>query len=749
MVMVIHKKIIRSMMESKSLYIGSLALIIVSCLLFTMYNQMLINVNGTVSSFEKDYVQEDASFVASEKLSNMEQIENNLQIVIEEGGSFDADLSDDQTLRVFAQTSKVNRYAVVEGEGLSGGDMLLDPAFAHANEIEIGDSVTVGEKTFAVSGFMSLPNYIYPLKAETDLITDANSFGIAVIGRNDYNEFNKGTVFYSVKAAGDGTGTKEKLEKLKRHLESENIAVLKWTDIADNPRVSVMDAKLDSAAKMSSILPVFILLLTCILTGIVMWRMLQSEFVIIGSLYALGYKKGEIRRHYLMYPLTVALAGGVAGTILGALTVKPILAFYLSFFNLPLGSIHYDFTWFVISVLLPVVFLSVCGFFVVNRALKHTPVELMRGGAEKSKVGFIERHLHMNGLKFATKFKLREQLRSIPRSVFLLVGVIFATMLLLMGFTMKSSVDYLMKDSIEGAYKYKYQYFFNKLQSGTPAEGEAFSESLVSPASDSDIHFAIYGVNPDSRYVVLKDSEGNPLAVDHVIVTKPLAEKLNIQAGDTVQVAGKANSKKFDVTVDSVADTFVGTNIYMPIAMFNELHGYSAGSYMGLWTDKKLDLPEESLLNVTTVDDIKKAFDSMLAPMQAMIGAIAAVSFIIGLLVIYVVTSLIIAENKNNISLMKVLGYRKKEVYSLILNSSSYIVILGFIIGVPVILASLDAMYKSVTKTMTFALPVRIDYIYVIIGFVIIYLTFEVSKALSRKKVNRISMTEALKSRAE
>jgi putative ABC transport system permease protein len=98
---------------------------------------------------------------------------------------------------------------------------------------------------------------------------------------------------------------------------------------------------------------------------------------------------------------------------------------------------------------------------------------------------------------------------------------------------------------------------------------------------------------------------------------------------------------------------------------------------------------------------------------------------------------------------MKVLGYRKKEVYSLILNSSFFLVVIGYILGVPLLLASLSAMFKSMTKTMTVSFPVVINYVYVIVGFVIIYLTYEISKALSKKKVNRISMTEALKSGME
>jgi putative ABC transport system permease protein len=76
-------------------------------------------------------------------------------------------------------------------------------------------------------------------------------------------------------------------------------------------------------------------------------------------------------------------------------------------------------------------------------------------------------------------------------------------------------------------------------------------------------------------------------------------------------------------------------------------------------------------------------------------------------------------------------------------------VVVGYILGVPLLLASLGALFKSVTKEMNLSFPVRIEYSYVLVGFVIIYLTFELSKLLSRRKINRISMAEALKSRME
>ncbi|BCZ46724.1 hypothetical protein psyc5s11_27910 [Clostridium gelidum] len=266
---------------------------------------------------------------------------------------------------------------------------------------------------------------------------------------------------------------------------------------------------------------------------------------------------------------------------------------------------------------------------------------------------------------------------------------------------------------------------------------------------DDKTTFTVYGVNPNSEFISFKDKLGNILKSDKIIITRPLADKFNIAPKDIIKLINRLDSKEYSITVDSIAETFVGQYIYIPLDTLNDMLGLPSGSYIGLWSTEKIDIPENKLLTFVTVDDMKKAFDIMTKPLQAVIGVIAFISFIIGLIVIYVVTSLTIDENKDNISLLKVLGYRKKEIYSLILNSSSFIVVLGYILGVPLLLGSLTALFKSMTKEMSISFPVTIDYIYVLVGFIIIYLTFELSKLLNKKKINRISMVEALKSRME
>lgn len=747
--MIINKKVKRTMMESKSQYLGSLALIIISCLLFTMFNLLSINLANITSSFGKKYVQEDASFMTDREINNIPELEAKFSMKLEKSGTFDYSISNDKLIRVFSENTKVNIPAIIEGKALRGGDMLIDPAFAKANKLKIGDNIKMFDKVFKISGFMSLPNYIYPLKSEGDILADPNNFGVAVIGKSDFGSMSRGNSFYSIKFNGDKNSIENSMDQFKDFLRSENINITSWMNASVNLRITFVQTKLNGINQISSSFPAAILVLSCILAGIVMWRLLKKESAIIGTLYALGYKKKQIQNHYLRYPLFISLMGGITGTILGTLTLRPMINFMVTYFNMPVGDVSFNMMYIVISILMPIVFLGVSGYFVVNKALNRTPLELMRGGCENNKVGFIERKLNIDRFRFATKFKLREQLRSIPRSIFLLLGVAIASMLLLVGFAAKSSLDYVMKEGFQQSFKYNYQYVFNTIQYGAPAKGEAFSEGIFQLKSNEKISIAVYGVSPSSEYITFKDKSGKSLTTDRVIVTRPLADKLNAKPGDTVKIVGRADSKEYSITVDSIAETYIGNNIYMPLSHFNTMLNYPSGSFFGLWSKDKLYIPENQLLSQLSTDDMKGAINTMTQPIQAAVGTMAFLSFIIGLIVIFVVTSMIIEENKENISLMKILGYRKREVNSMILNSSSLLVIAGYFLGLPLLFASLGAMLKSLTKEMSIALPLRIGLGYLVIGFAVIYITYEVSKALSRRKINSISMNEILKARLE
>ncbi len=745
--MILHKKIKREILENKSPYIGSLVLIMISCMLYIMLNMLAVSMQESVNAFETDYIQEDASFVTAAPLANTAQLEEDYNILLEQGASFDYDITDSKTLRVFRSNEKINLPAITEGSMPRAGQVLVDPAFAKANGYEIGDNLRIKDKVYEISGFFSLPNYIYLIKSQSDLLSDANSFGIAMLGASDFNIYESSAkTSYSVKFNSGEESLQVQAAAFRDAIAEQGNMVTQWTDTANNNRVTIVEAKMEGVGQVSTVLPITILLLTCVLSGIVILRMIKQDSAIIGTLYAQGYRKREIINHYMRYPLVIALLGGIIGTILGLLTLKPMTTFMLSYFNIPISKSVIVPVYIFVSLALPFVLLGLSGLFILIRELRYSPVSLIRGDRKTGKVNFIERKAKLDKFKFKTKFKLREQFRSPSRLIFLLFGIILATMLLLLGFTAKSSMDYLMGENITGTMLFKYEYIYNTVHLEEPPAGaEIFSAGEFYTPGHSDIPFTVSGIEPDTKMLAFKDKSGDALDTNKVIITQPLAEKLEIKEGDSIELIDKITSKTYTLTVDKIADAYIGETIFMPIEEFNSLIGYPAGSHIGLWSAQKLDIDEKYLYAVSSVEDTIANFEASMQPLQSALGIIGLLAFIIGLVVIHVVTSLIIEENRSTISLMKVFGYRKREVNSLILNSSWVVVVLGYVLGIPLVLNLMDAAFKSMTQSIDIAFPIVINYVYVIAGFAIVYLTYELSKALSKRKLNRISMSEAIK----
>ncbi|MGZ7444391.1 FtsX-like permease family protein [Paenibacillus sp. TH7-28] len=746
----INKRIKRVFLGNKAQYIGSILLIVFSCFLFT--NLVLVggNLQRLMHEYEKGYVQEDASFITDKSINHLRELELAADAVIEEGQTFDYTLSEGSTLRLFTKNDRINIPAIIGGSELSGsGGILLNPAFAAAHGLKIGDVLTILDKPFTIAGFMGMPNYIYPLKTQTDILYSPRNFGIAVISKEDFTALAEGSRFYAVKFNHPEESLRAQSTKFMELLKSRGIDIVQWTDIGINARVKGVAAKLDSASLMGKAIPTAVLLLTAVLLGNVIGRLIKRESVIAGALYALGYRRKELYRHYLKFPLVIAIVGGVLGTALGLFFVRMMLSVYLELFDIPLNGIGYNPAIITISLLLPVLILGVSGWFIIRKELKHSPAELMKGNKEKSKINFLERRLKLEKLKFALKFKVREQLRSLPRLVLLLAGCAVATLFLLLGFFLKSGMDYFLKNEVENSQNYTYEYVFENLQTEpVPAGSEPFAVSKFQLEGDENKVFNVAGVLPDSKISTVKDESGKRLSLDQVIITKPIADKLKAKPGDTINIVRRTDYQVFTLKVGGIADAF-NMAVYMPLADYNEKFGMPEGSYNELFSNERLNIPDNERYYVLSIEDKIAAVKELMAPLASMVVFVAAVAFLIGMMIIYVVTSMIIEENKSTISLMKVFGYRKKEVNSLVLNSSTMIVVVGYILGILLSFAAMGGWMKAIENSAPFAMPVIIDPLYIGVGFVVIMLCYELSKLLCKKKVSAVSMSEALKAGTE
>lgn len=210
-------------------------------------------------------------------------------------------------------------------------------------------------------------------------------------------------------------------------------------------------------------------------------------------------------------------------------------------------------------------------------------------------------------------------------------------------------------------------------------------------------------------------------------------------------IKNKYTSEEFNVAIDVIADTYAGEYLFMPIDTFNQLNEYPEGSYTSLMSDRSLDIDEDRLQLVRTNDELLTAFEEAAKPVKFMVGGVLVVAFILGLIIMFIVTSMMIDENKLNISLLKILGYEKKKIYSLVLSSNVILVVIGFILAVPLILLSVEGMFQSIADDLKITLPSHLNTVNILIGFVIIFVTYIISNRLARKQIMNIPMDQVLK----
>lgn len=305
------------------------------------------------------------------------------------------------------------------------------------------------------------------IQSKEEMMNDPSTFGIAVVGKEDFEALPGKNQVYAIRF-DNRENIKSQEASVKNALRSQGIQITNWQSTSRKVNVSYIPMEIDVLSTMSAAVPLAMLALACVLLGMLMWRTIKSESVIIGTFYAQGYRRNQLRRHYLTFPLLISVIGSVMGSIVGLLLVDSEIRFMLTAFPMPVQKTILN-PWLVVfAAALPVIILCGVTWCIIGRTLKTAPAVLMKGGEAKNRVNFLERGLRLDRFGFSTKFKIREQVRSLSRTFFLLFGVVVATMLMLYGLTIKSSVDYMLKQGISELYDFKYEYVFTSAKQEHP-----------------------------------------------------------------------------------------------------------------------------------------------------------------------------------------------------------------------------------------------------------------------------------------
>ena len=739
--MTINKRAVRSVKKNISFYIISTILTVLISILIIAPLSTGHNMKKVINDFVEKYKTEDAEFVTYNPISedDMKTLESDYDVIMEYSRYKDMKFSggdvDGLTVRVFDMPEKLNLCNARDGSMPENGETLITQNFADLHGIKVGDKVSLGDYSYKVSAFATKADYIYMLEKQSGYV-EKSKFAVMVVTHDDYEKISADeTGYYSIKYNRDNE--KEVREKL-----NDEYVIASYLAATTNTRISMPVNEGDEVSKIATMYAPVMFIIVLALIVMVLGRNIRNEQYLLGTFISLGFSRKQIIGHYMRFGLIPGIVGSVVGTIASIPVTKAITYFYITYdFETIDYTVRYDTASILAALILPSFAYCLAIALQAAKLLRKSAVDLLRNTGRDSRAIRIMRNSHA---KTQLKMRVRSVIGHLGRSVVTIIGVCVAAFCILAGFIMRDSLDSLMHDGLTSSVKYEYLYRLKTLGNGSPDKGEALFQNYYEIKGNT-VQLSTQGIDEGSKYFIDKTDTGEKLDLDKCYLTSAAAETYGVNAGDELTFYNIADLKEHRVKISGVVTDNTHCYLYTSRDNATKLAGVDPGTYNCIISDKKLDLDKNLVASETSMKVFADTMENLMGPMKAIIIGIEILGIVLGVLILYLVINMIVSESGTNISVMKVLGFSRKEIVNRVLNVNHILVCVGFLIGIPAAYAFVKVGYSDTIENYGMLLAPVLTVKAIVLGFVLTWITYELSLFLQKRKISRIDMVEALK----
>ena len=176
-----------------------------------------------------------------------------------------------------------------------------------------------------------------------------------------------------------------------------------------------------------------------------------------------------------------------------------------------------------------------------------------------------------------------------------------------------------------------------------------------------------------------------------------------------------------------------------------KLAGVSTNAYNCIISKDKLTLDKKRVASETTMTVTADTMENLMGPMKAISAGFEVIGVVLGIFVLYLIINMIVSESATNISVMKVLGFSRKEISNRVSNVNHLLVCIGFLIGIPIAYGFVKVGYSDTIENYGMLLSPVLTAKTLVFGFVLTWVIYEITLLIQKRKISGIDMVEALK----
>ena len=513
---------------------------------------------------------------------------------------------------------------------------------------------------------------------------------------------------------------------------------------ADNPRIDAAAGDVIINRFAGILAGIILMVLFTYVISVFVIHNIEKESSVIGALYALGVTRGQLLFHYLLNPMLISFLGGVVGCILGfskygtGWQMEDSIAYY----SLPPMQIVTPGYLLFYSLIMPPVTAAVVNYLVINKKLNRTALSLIRNEQTAGKAGRIQ-NMNLGNMKFLIRFQIRQMLREIRSAFAVVIGMFICLLILIMSIdcaVLCINFGNACLEETKYAYMYTYKYPTEDVpEGGTPA----YVENLKKEAYGYNLDVTVLGIDDDNPYFPIATADKK----NEIVISSAAAQKFGVKAGDKLVLSDEVNERDYAFTVKNIVNFTSGVYVFLDRDVMQELFDQEDDYYNVVFADHALDIDNGRLYATVSKENVEESsqiFTDMMGPMVVMLVVISALIFMI---VMYLMMKVMIDRSAFSISLMKVFGYRRREIRRLYLDGNFYVILLGALICVPLAKWSMDLVYPYCIANVAIGMDLKFTpqiYIMIYGGILLCYM---VINFLLVGRLNKLVPAEVLKNR--
>src|SRR4029079_5404741 len=317
-----------------------------------------------------------------------------------------------------------------------------------------------------------------------------------------------------------------------------------------------------------------------------MTRLTSLQREQIAALKAFGYTNLQIAWHYMKFVLVITMFGGLIGTLGGMWLAHDFTKLFLRVYQYP-ELVFRVRPNVIVNAILIAGGASLGGAFgAIAMAVRLPPAEAMRPEPPaRYKPTILERIGMGRFVPNVARMILRQLERHPVKTSFSLLAISMSVAIVVVGNFMKNSIDAVIHTQF-----YDVQRYDLSLATVEPVSIDAIRELADLPgvqrceprrfvsvrlrAGNHARRVAIQGLPPDASLFRLKTRTGHfvDLPREGLIMSKKLAQVLNVKAGDMIRVEALQEKRPVaDVQIVDLLDDISGLNAFMDIEAVNRL----------------------------------------------------------------------------------------------------------------------------------------------------------------------------------